>query len=97
MVHSVQTAYGDSLQTYWGDLWVVKIKPPPQGLGQGNGTAPGTWALVSSSLINAIRDKGFGAVFKCSISKRTFKLVSYCFVDDSTVVQMALSPDTPTK
>eukprot|EP00957_Ditylum_brightwellii_P195370 14885575-Ditylum_brightwellii.AAC.1 len=40
MVHSVQTAYGDSLQTYGGDLWIVKIKPPPQGLGQGNGVAP---------------------------------------------------------
>jgi hypothetical protein len=96
MVHSVRTAYGDSLQTYGGDLWVIKIKPPPQGLGQGNGTAHCTWALVSTPLLNATRDKGFGAVFKCSISKNSFKLVAYCFVDDSTVVQMAPSPDTPT-
>eukprot|EP00957_Ditylum_brightwellii_P179638 13684293-Ditylum_brightwellii.AAC.1 len=40
MVHSVRAAYGDSLETYGGDLWVVKMNPPPQGLGQGNGAAP---------------------------------------------------------
>eukprot|EP00957_Ditylum_brightwellii_P059436 4512344-Ditylum_brightwellii.AAC.1 len=72
------------------------MKPPSQGLVQGNGAAHCTWALVSTPVLNAIRDKGFGAVFKYSISKNSFKLVAYCFVDNSTVVQMAPSPDTPT-
>jgi len=42
MVHVVRMAYGDSINTYGGNLWVVKLKPPPQGLGQGNGAAPCT-------------------------------------------------------
>eukprot|EP00957_Ditylum_brightwellii_P084478 6423957-Ditylum_brightwellii.AAC.1 len=95
MVHSVQTAYGDSLETYGGDLWVVKLKPPPQGLGQGNGAALCTWALVSTPLLSTIRNKGQGAVFKCVISKSSFCLVGYCFVDDSTIVQMATSLTHP--
>eukprot|EP00957_Ditylum_brightwellii_P187712 14293566-Ditylum_brightwellii.AAC.1 len=45
MVHAVRTTYGDSLETYEGELCVVKIKPLSQGLGQGNGAALGTWAL----------------------------------------------------
>eukprot|EP00957_Ditylum_brightwellii_P022700 1712325-Ditylum_brightwellii.AAC.1 len=40
MVHNVRTAYGDSLDTYGGELWVVKTNPPLQGLGQGSGKAP---------------------------------------------------------
>eukprot|EP00957_Ditylum_brightwellii_P029864 2259485-Ditylum_brightwellii.AAC.1 len=85
MVHNVRTAYGDSLDNYGGELWVVKTKPPPQGLGQGNGMAPGGWALVSTSLLNAVRKAGFGVAFKCGISQGQFKLVGYCFVDDSTM------------
>eukprot|EP00957_Ditylum_brightwellii_P096743 7368025-Ditylum_brightwellii.AAC.1 len=30
MVHTVHTAYGDSLETYSGKLWVIKIKPLQQ-------------------------------------------------------------------
>eukprot|EP00957_Ditylum_brightwellii_P200605 15292933-Ditylum_brightwellii.AAC.1 len=74
VVHSVHMTYGDSLEAYGGDLWVVKTKLPPQGLGQGNGTAPCIWALVSTPLLNAIRSKGYSAVFKCMISKSSFKL-----------------------
>eukprot|EP00957_Ditylum_brightwellii_P196396 14963990-Ditylum_brightwellii.AAC.1 len=96
MVHSVWTAYGNSLETYGGDLWVVKLKPPLQGLGQCNGAALGTRALVSTPMLNTIRDKRHRAVFKYVISKSSFHLAGYCFVDDSTIVQMPPSPDTPT-
>eukprot|EP00957_Ditylum_brightwellii_P188310 14336370-Ditylum_brightwellii.AAC.1 len=34
MVHSVKTASGDSLPNYGGDLWVIQLQLPPQGLGQ---------------------------------------------------------------
>eukprot|EP00957_Ditylum_brightwellii_P008938 676527-Ditylum_brightwellii.AAC.1 len=40
MVHIVRTAYGDSIESYGGDLWALPCSPPPQGLGQGNGAAP---------------------------------------------------------
>ena len=40
MVHTVRTAYGDSIESYGGELWAIPCSPPPQGLGQGNGAAP---------------------------------------------------------
>jgi hypothetical protein len=97
MVHTVRTAYGDSIDSYGGDLWILKLEPPPQGLGQGNGAAPATWALVSSPLLNVLRSKGYGVVFKCAILKKEFKIVGYCFVDDSTIIQMTPTPETPTE
>eukprot|EP00957_Ditylum_brightwellii_P046629 3538180-Ditylum_brightwellii.AAC.2 len=48
MVHMVRTAYDDLLTSYGGDLWCIPIKPPSQGLGQGNGCAPCSWVLVST-------------------------------------------------
>eukprot|EP00957_Ditylum_brightwellii_P085682 6518057-Ditylum_brightwellii.AAC.1 len=39
IVHNVRTLYGDLLNTYRGELWVVKTNPPSQGLGQGSGKA----------------------------------------------------------
>eukprot|EP00957_Ditylum_brightwellii_P036256 2746203-Ditylum_brightwellii.AAC.1 len=74
MVHTVRTAYGNSLSSYGGDLWAIPCSPPPQGLGQGNGAAPCIWALVSTPILIALRKKGYGAAFNCCISKDTFKL-----------------------
>eukprot|EP00957_Ditylum_brightwellii_P152207 11587820-Ditylum_brightwellii.AAC.1 len=45
MVHNVRTMYGGLLDTYGGELWVVKTNPTPKGLGQGSGKAPSGWAL----------------------------------------------------
>eukprot|EP00957_Ditylum_brightwellii_P151602 11545232-Ditylum_brightwellii.AAC.1 len=36
-------------------------------------------------------------VFKCVISKNSFCLVGYCFVNDATIVQIAPRSDTPTE
>jgi hypothetical protein len=97
MVHTVRTAFGDSIELYGGDIWALPCSPPPQGLGQGNGAAPTIWALVSTPILNALRKKGYGAAFKCAITKNNFKLVGYCFVDDSTIVQITPSPETTTE
>eukprot|EP00957_Ditylum_brightwellii_P182948 13935345-Ditylum_brightwellii.AAC.1 len=75
MVHTVRTAYRDSIESYGGDLWAIPCLPLLQGLGQGNGAAPCIWALVSTPVLNAIREQGFGVAFKCAISKNSFKLV----------------------
>lgn len=97
MVSSVRMSYGDSMQGMGGDIWAVPLNPPPQGLGQGNGAAPAIWAVVSTPLLSYLRYAGYMAAFKCCISGETFKLVGYCFVDDSTLVQVALSPFPPTE
>ena len=96
MVHTCRTVFRESMDSYGGKIWAIPHSPPPQGLGQGNGVSPCIWALVSTPLPNALQGKGFGAAFKCCISKYSFGLVGYCFVGDSTIVQISPSPDTTT-
>eukprot|EP00957_Ditylum_brightwellii_P049520 3755996-Ditylum_brightwellii.AAC.1 len=67
MVHTVQTAFADSIESYGGDIWAQPCSPPPQGLSQGNGAAPTIWALVSTLILNTLRKKGYEAAFKCAI------------------------------
>eukprot|EP00957_Ditylum_brightwellii_P200365 15275304-Ditylum_brightwellii.AAC.1 len=31
IVHIVRTSYGNSIESYGGDLWILKSEPPPQG------------------------------------------------------------------
>ena len=85
MSHSVRTAFGDSKYNYGGDTWEVPLKPPPQGMGEGNGSSPAIWAIFSTPLLNCLRKAGHGAAFKCSISGLKTNLVGYCFIDDSKI------------
>mmetsp|Transcript_13589 Transcript_13589/g.25460 ORF Transcript_13589/g.25460 Transcript_13589/m.25460 type:complete len:198 (+) Transcript_13589:179-772(+) len=61
MVHTCLTTFGQSDEQYGGDLWAVPLglptddrprstRPPPQDLGQGSGTAPQLWAVVSTPI-----------------------------------------------
>ena len=81
--HTIRTAYGDSKETYGGDLWVV----PMQGVYQGNGAGPLIWAVVSSPLLDIMREEGFGTFFKTSISSQAIRFVGYAFVDDTDLIQ----------
>ena len=67
-----------------------------QGLGQVNGADPAIWEIVSTNIINCFQDSGHGAVFKCYISHNSLKILRYCFVEDSTIIQTAPSPTTTT-
>ena len=89
----------DFNSTYGGYTWAVTLTPPPlpQGLGQGNGAAPTIWDIVSTPLSNCLIKSVHGAAFKCCISGNTTKLVGRCFVNDSTIVQIAPSTNTPTE
>jgi len=58
-VHTVRTGFGDSKASYGGKVWLVPI----HGIGQGNGTGPAIWAVVSTPLLNVLRQKGFGCEF----------------------------------
>ena len=95
MVHSVITAFRYSDNTYGGDIWAIPLKPFPQVLGQGNGGEPSIWEIVGSLLINCLIESGHRAVFRCSISQYSFHIVKYRFMDDSMIIQVATSLDTP--
>jgi hypothetical protein len=82
--HHIRTAYGDSTTTFGGDIWVV----PMQGVYQGNGAGPLIWAVVSSPLLQIMKEEGFGTFFRTSISNTAIQLVGYAFVDETYIVQI---------
>jgi hypothetical protein len=88
-VHYVRTGFGDSTKSYGGRMWLV----PLHGIGQGNGAGPAIWAVVSTPLLNVLRQKGFGCEFVMPLSKRWFQFVGYAFVDDTDVIQSQLLND----
>ena len=96
MVHSSRTAFGDSPASYVGNIWAIPMNPLPQGLEQVNRAAPAIWDIVSTLLLNSLREAGFGAAFKCCISREYFSIVGYCFVEESSIIQVSPSPLTPT-
>ena len=64
MKHKVRTAHGDSFKTYGGDEF-----GDPHGALQGNAAGPAIWALVSSPLLQILRERGYGAKFISPIKK----------------------------
>jgi hypothetical protein len=67
---------------------------PIHGIGQGNGAGPAIWAVVSTPLLNVLREKGFGCEVICPLSSSCFKFVGCAFVDDTDIIQSLLL-DTP--
>jgi hypothetical protein len=88
-VHQVRTGYGDSKKHYGGKVLLVPI----HGIGQGNGAGPAIWAVVSTPLLNVLRDKGFGCEIICPLSSEYFHFVGYAFVDDRDLIQSRLQED----
>ena len=80
MKHSAQIYFGDSDSSYGGEKWALHIQPPLQLLVQGYGEKPGIWSIVSTPLLNCLRDTGHVTVFKCCFSGNTLKQVIYLFV-----------------
>jgi hypothetical protein len=72
--HKVRTGYGDSTGTYGGSNWTI----PMHGIGQGNGTRPAIWAVLSSPILNMLRTNGHGGEFFSPFSKEWTQFVG-CF------------------
>ena len=80
--HTVRTAFGDSATGFHRDIWLA----PLHGVGQGNGAGPAIWAVVSSPILDMLREESSGAFFKCAISGSKLKIVGFSFVDDTDLV-----------
>jgi hypothetical protein len=85
-VHIVNTAFGDSTDTYGGSNF-----PPHQGAWQGNGTGPTIWAVISAILLTIMRNLGFGLNAVSPLSAVALSLVGFAFVDDTDLVNVAAS------
>ena len=88
--HHIRTVYGDSSVSFSGKLWAVPI----QGIGQGNGSAAQVWALVSTPLLNILREEGHGVCFQTAISADELHFAGYAFVDDTDLCQSSMSAST---
>jgi hypothetical protein len=62
----------------WGD----KEEGPMSGMGQGNGAAPASWALISTPMLEIMKKHGQCTVFKAFISGVELKKFGFAFVDD---------------
>jgi hypothetical protein len=85
MEHTVCTVYGDSNNSYGGNLWLI----PMQGIFQGNGAGPMLWAIVSTPVLKVMRSEGFGTFFRACISGEDIRFIGYSFLDDTDLIQTA--------
>lgn len=82
--YTMRMIYGDSEQSYGGNLWII----PLHGSRQGNGTGPMLWAVVSTPVLKVMQSEGFGSFF----SGESICFIGYAFVDDMDLIQTAKQP-----
>ena len=82
MTHYVRTAFGNSDVSYGS----VPNESPMMGLLQGNGAAGTGWAAISTVLVEVMKSHGYGFKDWNAISQEAIDLVSFQFVDDTTLV-----------
>ena len=83
MKHHIRTTFGDSKLAMSSDGSLI----PFQGILQGNGASPVTWVLISTPLLNMLREMDSGGHFVGAISKQVSHLVGYSYVDDTDLLQ----------
>ena len=86
MEHYISTAYGQSETAY------TAIQFPLQGVLQGNGAGQAIWLVTSIPLINMLRWQGLGFRSTNSISKESYRIVCYTFVDDTDTIHCPIQP-----
>ena len=91
LVHRVRTAFGDSIDSFGGEIW--RDLEPLFGLGQGNGAGPAIWAIISSIFFDVLKKNGYGAVLTTPFSKEILKIEGIGFVDDTDILQTGLAYD----
>ena len=81
LVHHVRTLFGTSKESYGGENDTT-YDLPPQGMGQGHGSGPTIWSILSSTIFEILHAEGFASDFIFSISKGLFHLCGFSYVDD---------------
>ena len=89
MVHKIRTVFGDSTTTYGGDNLDSKWENYPQGVLQGNACGPQIWSILSSTIFDILKTRGFSVKFCTSLSKSLFTLIGFSYVDDCDLLQAA--------
>lgn len=93
MKHTTRTAYGDSTIKYGGlENGYLFYQ---QGVYQGNGFGPPGWGLISSTLFDMMRKKGFGSRIISPITNKENKLIGFAFVDDTDILASTPNQNDP--
>ena len=92
MDHYIRTAFGDS-ETPYGKK---PEDPPPQGILQGNGAGPAGWFAISTLLIDAMKQAGYGYHDWTLIRNRAFHISTLAFVDDTDLIHVNNDPRVTT-
>jgi len=85
--YHIHTLFGDSQISAGTDLWVVPIF----GIVQGNGSGLQNWVVISTPILDMLREARFGAGFKLAISGMQVSFVGYVFINDTNLVQTSLT------
>ena len=81
--HSIRCTYGQSNTVYGNN----RNEIPMQGVYQGNGAGPIIWAVVSSPILQILKDDGFRTFFQTALARQLIRIVGYTFVDDTDLIQ----------
>ena len=69
------------------DLWVFPVDRTTQGALQGSTDGPILWLIVSTPVLERMRELGCGVAYRCAISGDKVTYVACAFVDDATHFQ----------
>lgn len=82
MKHKIRTSFGDSELSY------QETKNDKfHGILQGNGAGPTIWAMVSTPILDRMRDKGCGIKITNLVDNTSVTIPAFAFVDDTDLVQ----------
>ena len=73
----IRTSHGDSIEMYESG------QPPDQGVAQGNGCGPQSYASLSSPMMDAMDREGHGAIVITPISRESSRIAMDAYVDDA--------------
>jgi len=82
--HFIWTVYRDAEQSFNSNNPLYAV--PVQGVGQGNRVGPSIWAVVSSPVLEMLREAGCCCFFQVAISGEDIPFVGNAFVDDTDQV-----------
>jgi len=83
---TIRTAFRDVPIQGTTEIYVVPLDQPYQGSLQGGSDSMANWAVVSSHIIEMMRERGHGVAFRCCISGETIRYIGCHFVDDATQI-----------